>query len=39
MYDPDTDTYELEQDKPLVLLLGNIAHEGVTSMLRASERQ
>lgn len=39
MYDPDTDTFELEQDKPLVLLLGNIAHEGVLSMLKTSGRQ
>ncbi len=39
MYDPDTDTFELEPDKPMVLLLGNIAHEGVLSMLKASERQ
>ncbi|MER0172106.1 MAG: hypothetical protein DU489_16240 [Nitrosomonas sp.] len=39
MYDPDTDTFELEQDKPLVLLLGNIAHEGVLSMLKTSDRQ
>jgi len=39
MYDPDTDTFELEQDKPLVLLLGSIAHEGVLSMLQASDRQ
>lgn len=39
MYDPDTDTFELDPDKPLVLLLGNVAHEGVLSMLKASERQ
>jgi hypothetical protein len=39
MYDPDTDTFELETDQSLVLLLGNIAHEGVLSMLQASERQ
>ncbi len=39
MYDPDTDTFDLETDKPLVLLLGNIAHEGVISLLKASKRQ
>ncbi len=39
MYDPDTDTFELDQDKPLVLLLGNVGHEGVVSMLQASNRQ
>jgi hypothetical protein len=39
MYDPDSDPFELQQDEPLVLLLGNIAHEGVLSMLQASDRQ
>jgi hypothetical protein len=39
MYDPDTDTFELENNKPLVLLLGGIAHEGILSMLKASDRQ
>lgn len=39
MYDPDTDAFELDPDKPLVLLLGNVAHEGVLSMLKASDRQ
>ncbi len=39
MYDPDTGAFELNPDKPLVLLLGNIAHEGVLSMLKASDRQ
>jgi hypothetical protein len=39
MYDPDSDTFELDSNKPLVLLLGNVAHEGVLSMLKASERQ
>jgi len=39
MYDPDSGCFELENDKPLVLLLGSIAHEGVLSMLQASDRQ
>lgn len=39
MYDPDTNTFELEHGKPLVLLLGNVDHEGVLSMLQASDRQ
>lgn len=39
MYDPDTDTFELEFDKPLVLLLGGIGHEGILSRLRTSARQ
>lgn len=39
MYDQDTNTYELEYDKPLVLLLGNIAREGILSLLQASDRQ
>lgn len=39
MYDPDYGTFDLDTDKPLVLLLGNIAHEGVLSMLQSSHRQ
>ena len=39
MYNPETNSYELEEDKPLVLLLGNIAREGILSKLQASERQ
>lgn len=39
MYDPETDTYELEDDKPLVLLIGGVGHEGVLSSLRAAGRQ
>ena len=39
MYDPDTDIFELELDKPLVLLLGGIGHEGILSRLRTSGRQ
>ena len=39
MYDPDTDTFELELDKPLMLLLGAIGHEGILSRLRTSGRQ
>jgi hypothetical protein len=39
MYDRETDTFELEKDKPLVLLLGNIGHEGILSTLRTSGRQ
>lgn len=39
MYDPETDTYELEKDEPLVLLIGSVGHEGVLSFLRAAGRQ
>ncbi len=39
MYNPQTESYELENDKPLVLLLGNIAREGILSKLQTSERQ
>lgn len=39
MYDQETDTFELEKDKPLVLLLGSIGHEGVLSTLRTSGKQ
>jgi len=39
MYDPETGTYELDTDKPLVLLLGNVGHEGVVSKLQAADRQ
>ena len=39
MNDPETDTFELKKDKPLVLLLGSIGHEGVLSTLRTSGRQ
>jgi hypothetical protein len=39
MYDQETDTFELEKGKPLVLLLGSIGHEGVLSTLRTSGRQ
>lgn len=39
MYDPETDTYQLEENKPLVLLVGGIGHEGVLSSLRAANRQ
>ncbi|WP_449258264.1 hypothetical protein [Chlorobium limicola] len=39
MYDRETDTFDLEKDKPLVLLLGSIGHEGILSTLRTSGRQ
>ena len=39
MYDPKTGVYELEADKPLILLLGKVNHEGVLSKLQASNRQ
>ncbi|MGQ7245040.1 hypothetical protein ACUN9V_16435 [Salinicola sp. V024] len=39
MYDPETDIYEMENDKPLVLLIGGVGHEGVLSSLRAAGRQ
>jgi hypothetical protein len=39
VYDSETGTFELEKDKPLVLLLGSVSHEGVVSALRTSGRQ
>jgi hypothetical protein len=39
MYDSETGFYELEKDKPLVLLLSGIAREGVLSTLHTSARQ
>ena len=39
MYDPETGTFKLDVDKPLILLLGSVGHEGVLSTLRAAERQ
>jgi hypothetical protein len=39
MYDPETETYELEADKSLILLIGGVGHEGVLSSLRAANRQ
>lgn len=39
MYDPKTGVYKLEADKPLILLLGKVNHEGVLSKLQASNRQ
>ena len=39
MYDPETGIYELDTDKPLVLLLGSVGHEGVVSKFQADERQ
>jgi hypothetical protein len=39
MYNPKTGVYELETDKPLILLLGSVGHEGVISKLQASNRQ
>lgn len=39
MYDPETGVYELDTDKPLILLLGSVGHEGVVSKLQAAERQ
>ena len=39
MYNPETDMFELEKDKPLVLLLGDIGHEGVISTLKTTGRQ
>ena len=39
MYDPETDTFELDTDEPLILLIGSIGHEGVLSTLRAAGRQ
>ena len=35
----DNDTIKLDANKPLVLLLGNVDHEGVLSSLSASKRQ
>lgn len=39
MYDRKIGAFELEKDKPLVLLLGGVAHEGVLSALETSGRQ
>lgn len=39
MYDSESDTFELEKDKSLVLLLGRISHEGILSTLQTSGRQ
>ena len=39
MYDPQTGIYELDTDKPLVLLLGRVDHEGVVSKIQAAGRQ
>lgn len=39
MFDPETGVYELDTDKPLILLLGSVGHEGVVSKLQAAERQ
>jgi len=39
MYDPETGSYELDTDKPLVILLGNVGHEGIVSKLQATDRQ
>ena len=39
MYDEETGIFELETDKPLTLLIGNIGHEGILSTLRAAGRQ
>jgi hypothetical protein len=39
MYDQETGIFELETDKPLILLIGNIGHEGILSTLRAAGRQ
>jgi hypothetical protein len=39
VYDQETGKFELEKDKPLVLLLGGIAREGVFSALQTSGRQ
>ena len=39
MYDPETGVYELDTDKPLILLLGSVGHEGIVSKLQAAERQ
>jgi len=39
MYDPETGVYELDTDKPLILLLGSVGHEGVVSKLQAADRQ
>lgn len=39
MYDRETGTFELEKDKPLVLLLSGVSHEGVVSALQTSGRQ
>ena len=37
--DAESDEFEFDANKPLVLLLGNIDHEGVQSSLSASRRQ
>lgn len=39
MYDEETGIYELNTNKPLTLLLGNIGHEGILSTLRSAGRQ
>jgi hypothetical protein len=39
MYDQETGIFELETDKPLILLIGSIGHEGILSTLRAAGRQ
>jgi hypothetical protein len=39
MYDEETGIFELETDKPLILLIGTIGHEGILSTLRAAGRQ
>ncbi len=40
MYNPETDTYELEDNRPLVLLIGSIGHDrGVLSPLQTAGRQ
>lgn len=39
MYDSETGIFELEDHKPLMLLLGSIGHEGILSTLRAARRQ
>lgn len=39
MYDPVSGTYDLEPDKPLVLLLGKVGKEGILSKLQTSNRQ
>jgi len=39
MYDPVSGTFDLEPDRPLVLLLGKVGQEGVLSKLQTSNRQ
>jgi hypothetical protein len=39
MFNLETGIYELDIDKPLILLLGSIGHEGIVSKLQAAERQ